>query len=140
MTGELLIKHLADLVRDPIFQILMWLIVIDIFSGYAKAYKLDLLDSSIGTNGLIRHALVVFIQAIVGVYSKALDVEYASVGLCLFFISNYALSVLENADAIGLKLPKSLTKQFNRMRDDYDEKLLEIRTKEKKNKDKSEGD
>ena len=62
-----------------------------------------------------------------------------SVGLCMFFITNYALSVLENTDAIGLKLPKSLSKYFNRMREDYEEKLLDLHDDHKKDeRDKNE--
>lgn len=125
LTSEVLYGYLLRTVQSVHFHILFWLIVIDVLTGYAKATKLNVLDSSIGTNGLIRHALVVFIQVMVGVYSKALSAEAVDIGLCLFFISNYALSVLENTDAIGLKLPEGLRKYFNRMREDYSDKLTD---------------
>ena len=99
-----------------LFHILLIIIFLDILTGYAKAIKTKSLNSKIGTNGIIRHIIVLIIQTIVGIYSRVLGFEFISYTLAIFFVGNYGLSFLENLDAIGVPFPKEFRAYFEQMR------------------------
>ena len=120
ITTEILVEHLQCLAKSPYMQWLICLMIIDVLTGYAKAIKLKKFDSKIGTNGLIRHALVLMVMILIGTYSRALGHPNISLGTCVFFLTNYGVSVLENWEAIGLPFPPSLKPFFNQMRKNSD--------------------
>lgn len=120
LTTEILIENLRHLVHSPYMHILFWLMVVDILSGYAKAFKLKKFDSKIGTNGLIRHFMVITVMVLIGTYSRTLGYQRFSVSACVFFIVNYSFSVIENWEALGLPFPPSLKPFFNQMRKNSD--------------------
>ena len=100
-----------------LFHVLLIIIFLDILTGYAKAIKTKSLNSKIGTNGIIRHIIVLIIQTIVGIYSRVLGFEFISYTLGIFFVGNYGLSFLENLDAIGVPFPKEFRAYFEQMRE-----------------------
>ncbi|RLK63140.1 holin [Atopobacter sp. AH10] len=120
MTTEILFEHLQHLVRSPLMHGLIIAMVFDILTGYAKAFKLKRFDSKVGTNGIIRHILVLMMVFIVGTYSRALGHVGVSVGTCTFFLTNYLISVAENWEALGLPFPPQLKPFFNQMRKNSD--------------------
>ncbi|OFT95877.1 phage holin family protein [Aerococcus sp. HMSC23C02] len=134
ITKEIFFMSLIKLSHSFLFQSLLWLILADVISGYGKAFKLKVLDSSVGTNGLIKHTLVVFIMTISGTYAKALGLDFASNALGFFFISGYAVSFIENLDAIGVPIPSWISQYFNRMRSDYDAKVTKYFKEDLKNR------
>ena len=117
VTHSLLIDKARNLASSPLFQILLWIIVLDIITGYAKAIKNRTLDSKVSTNGWIRHFIVFIIVFIVGVYSRILNQQGFSYLLCSGFIGSYGLSLLENLEAIGVWFPKGFKDFFKQMRD-----------------------
>lgn len=123
ITAEILFDHLRSLAHSPYMQWLIYLMIFDILTGYAKAIKLKKFDSKIGTNGLIRHALVLMVMILIGTYSRALGHPNVSVGTCMFFLTNYGVSVLENWEALGLPFPDRLKPFFNQMRQNSDTML-----------------
>ena len=125
ITLELIQKHLSELTHSVYIHILFWLVAFDVVTGYAKGFKLKQFDSKVGTNGMIRHVLVFMLMLIVGVYSRALGYEGVSVSLCLFFIANYFVSVMENWEALNLPFPDSIKPFFRQMRKRSDEKLAD---------------
>lgn len=110
-------KAVISMLHSGIFHILISLILIDIFTGYAKAYKNKIVDSKIGTNGIIRHTIVIVLQVFVGVFSRIYVVEYVSIVLCIFNIGNYGTSILENLNMLGIPMPKGLEKYFKQMKE-----------------------
>ncbi len=118
ITSEVLGQNLVNLTHSGYLQILIWAIIIDVVSGYAKAFKLKKYNSTIGINGLIRHILVLFIMTIIGVYARALNQLPISIGICCFFIANYVLSIIENFDELGIKFPSWVRKFFEKMKDE----------------------
>ena len=106
-----------DMLHSGIFHILISLILIDIITGYAKAYKNKIIDSKIGTNGIIRHTIVIILQVFVGIFSRIYGVDYVSIVLCVFNIGNYGTSILENLNMLGIPMPKGLEKYFTQMKE-----------------------
>lgn len=117
ITIQLLQGQIEEVFSSPFYHILLWLIVLDIASGYIKAFKTKSFDSKISTNGWLKHAFVMALITVVGVYSRALDYAFVSKFICCGFIGSYGLSLLENLDAIGVPYPQGFREFFRQMRD-----------------------
>lgn len=120
ITIEVLRLQVQDVFTSPLYHILLWLIVFDIISGYIKAFKTKSFDSTISTNGWLKHGFVVMMMTVIGAYARALGTTTVSQVVCFGFISSYGLSLLENLDAIGVPYPESFRKFFKQMHDNND--------------------
>ena len=117
ITIQVLQGQIEEVFSSPFYHILLWLIVLDIASGYIKAFKTKNFDSKISTNGWLKHAFVMVLITLVGVYARALDYGFVSKFICCGFIGSYGLSLLENLDAIGVPYPQGFREFFKQMRD-----------------------
>lgn len=117
ITIQVLQGQIEEVFSSPFYHILLWLIVLDIASGYIKAFKTKNFDSKISTNGWLKHAFVMVLMTLVGVYARALDYGFVSKFICCGFIGSYGLSLLENLDAIGVPYPQGFREFFRQMRD-----------------------
>lgn len=120
VTIDILKLQVHDVFTSPLYHILLWLIIFDIISGYIKAFKTKTFDSSIATNGWLKHGFVVMMITVIGSYARALGSVPISQVVCLGFISSYGISLLENLDAIGVTYPESFRKFFKQMQNDSD--------------------
>lgn len=119
-----LINALKSLAHSKTFILLLTIIVVDIITGKAKAFKMGSLDSSVGTNGIIKHTIIIILVLIVGIWCRILGVGEFSVIFCVFIILEYLTSIIENVDVLGIKIPKSFRKYFNRLHDQIDNKEM----------------
>lgn len=117
LTHDLLLDKVKAMTLSPLFQILMVVVFLDVLTGYAKAIKNKKINSKTGTNGIIRHIVVIVLQVIIGVYARALGHDYISQGLAFFFISNYLLSLMENLEALNIPFPEQFKEYFRQMRE-----------------------
>lgn len=108
-------QAVISMLHSRLFHILLSLILMDVVTGYAKAYKNKIVDSKIGTNGIIRHTIVILLQVFVGIFSRMYSIDYVSIALCIFNIGNYGTSILENLNMLGIPMPKGLEKYFKQM-------------------------
>jgi toxin secretion/phage lysis holin len=113
---------ITELMHSMIFWIFISLIVIDVLAGKAKALKFQVLDSSVGLNGTLKHVIVILIVVGISVFSRIAGLPEFSVGVKLFFAFDYATSIIENLDVLGIPLPDVLTQYFNRIRSEYNYK------------------
>lgn len=111
---------MADVLTSPLYHLLIWLIVFDIISGYIKAFKTKNFDSKTSINGWLKHALVLMMITVVGVYARVLGYTFVSQFICLGFIGSYGISLLENLDVLGVPYPESFRKFFKQMQDNND--------------------
>lgn len=117
ITQDILITQIRDLVTSPFLHVLVWMVVLDIITGYVKAVKTKTIDSKVSTNGWLRHIVVLIIVILVGVYARVLGQQIFSIAVCCGFIGSYGLSLLENLEAIGVWFPQSFKALFKQMRD-----------------------
>lgn len=110
-------QAVISMLHSGLFHILLALILMDVVTGYAKAYKNKIIDSKIGTNGIIRHTIVILLQVFVGIFSRMYSIDYVSIALCIFNIGNYGTSILENLNMLGIPMPKGLEKYFTQMKE-----------------------
>lgn len=98
------------------FIVLLVLILIDVLTGKYKALKLGILDSSIGTSGMIKHTTIIILTVVVTIISRLMQMQEVALIFETFYIFEYITSVLENLDSLGIPFPDSFKKYFNRMR------------------------
>ena len=127
---QILSTHLEALTKSPYIQILFWIIMFDIMSGYMKAFKLKRFDSKTSTNGLLRHILVFSVVTFTALYARALGHREIGITTCLFFTMSYVGSLLENWEALGLPFPDALKPYINQMRKQQEKKIKKLIEKE----------
>lgn len=135
--GSQLGHELIGLISSPYIHIFVFLMFLDIITGYIKAFKLNRFDSKVGTMGFLRHIVVFLTIIFIGMYSRALGVRPFGIAWCLFFISTYAYSVLENWEVLGWGFPKWLKQYVNQMKKANDSEFAKIVGVEPKEEDET---
>ena len=105
----------------PIIWILLAVITLDYVTGIicgimGKSPKTENggLSSKEAFQGLLRKALILFVVLLAALLDRAVavsaDIEFAAVSgaTCLWFIASEGMSILENAAAMGVPIPKIL--------------------------------
>ena len=109
---------------DGIFALLLVLAVIDYLSGLAVGWFEDNLSSSEGFKGIARKCFMLALVGIANLIDKNIPLDNIApldnitmkVVVCLFYISNEGISILENAHKLGIPIPEILSKHFASMR------------------------
>ena len=68
------------------------------------------LSSKIGWKGLAKKCVVLLLVLVAARLDAVLDVHYVRAGVCVAFMCNELLSILENAGLMGIRLPDVLTR------------------------------
>lgn len=121
-----LFHNMKDVFQSPVFQFFIFLLVVDILTGYSKAFKTKKFDSKIGTNGMLRHLMVTITIIAVGVFARVFDYQLVSVSYCMFYIWTYAYSILENWEVLGWGFPPQLKPFVNQMKKQSDQKVADV--------------
>ena len=115
VTLEALKSAMIDLSTSWIYHMLIMCMIVDVITGYGKAYKLKVFDSKIGSKGAIKHFTILIITFILAVYLRLIDKTFLSQAIDTYVISIYAMSIMENLDGMGIPLPKGLKEYFVQM-------------------------
>lgn len=104
---------------DALILTLVAVVCIDYITGIVKAVILKELSSGIGFRGLMKKmfifALVALATVIDGMIPAAKDtIRTAAIA---FYVANEGISILENAGAIGLPMPKALKNALERLQE-----------------------
>ena len=105
---------------DGFMQVLLILTIVDYISGLCVGWHEHDLSSAKGFTGICRK---VFIFALVGI-SHVIDKNFLGdtatmrTAVCLFYIGNEGISILENADKLGIQLPKVLIQHFRQFKEE----------------------
>ncbi len=95
---------------DGVLIALLICMALDYITGVIHAIYTKSLSSAVGFKGLLRKAVIL----VVVILGNVIDTYVMHAGstcrsaVCLFYISNEGISILENAVAIGLPLPEKL--------------------------------
>lgn len=107
---------------DKSLQTLLLFMMIDWFTGgillpviFGKSPKSEngALESRAGWKGLCRKTMTLFYVLIATRLDTLMGTEYLRNAVCIGFIANEGLSIIENAGLMGLPLPKSLKKTID---------------------------
>ena len=105
---------------DDVFQILVALAVVDYLSCTCAAWYQKKLSSSVGFKGIIKKCIMFTFVGIANLIDKVMpgNAEAIKFVVCLFYIGNEGMSIIENADRIGIPIPKFIRGRFITMRDE----------------------
>lgn len=101
---------------DILLQSLLWLMVLDVIAGSAVAVYLRKSRKTrsggfswvVFRKGVIQKLMMLAVVIVANLIDTALAVEMLRQVVCLFYIAEEALSVLDNAERLGLPLPRKL--------------------------------
>ena len=106
---------------DQLFWALVTLILIDIFTGIAKAVYQRKLNSTKMWRGMTKKVGTFVIVAVANILDGVLKSGGALRGLVIgFYIATEGVSIIENWRKLGLPLPKKLIAVLEQLRDDND--------------------
>jgi toxin secretion/phage lysis holin len=95
--------------------------VIDLVSGWVvavvfkKSHKTATggYSSAIGVKGLCKKVMVFLLVVVANLLDKQTGADYFRDGVCIAFIFNEAMSIIENAGLMGIPIPKALQKALD---------------------------
>lgn len=94
---------------DIIFKTFLIFIIIDYITGILKAIYNHKLNSEIGVKGIIKkigYLLIIIVSELIDtLHGSNFNIRDI---LLYMFISNELISILENIDAIGIKIPAKI--------------------------------
>lgn len=113
--------YLQQIATSPVIRVLAPLMVLDYITGVIAASVNHQLSSKIGYRGFLKKiTMVLGISAVAIVQTAIPDVPYLLTSFVLFFILNESISILENMDRAGIKLPSQLVRLLISRRDQLD--------------------
>ena len=108
---------------DLALKVLFFMIVIDYISGVLKGAAGEGLSSSIGAKGIIKKATIFIIVLIAHLMDIVAinNTPLFRTASAYFYIANEGISIIENTTALGVPVPKFITKTLKIMKDQNDE-------------------
>ena len=100
---------------DGFVKVLLTFAIIDYFSGLSVAVWVHRnLSSSIGFKGITKKCLMFSFVGIAHILDKYLlgGTRALRTAVCLFYIGNEGISIIENADMLGVPFPQMLKDRF----------------------------
>ena len=96
--------------RDGFVNVLITFVVIDYIMGVLVAYSRHELSSSIGYNGIARKMAIFCLIGVAHVIDVHVlgDTTALRTPVTLFYAANEGISIIENANALGLPIPQFL--------------------------------
>lgn len=116
ITLDKLASVYSQMVNISYIQIFIFLVVLDVISGFAKGFSTKTANSTKGLTGVIKHLLVIVLVLTVYPYLTLLGANWVGTMFILFFIASYAISVIENYGQLGLPFPTFAKKYFEKLR------------------------
>ena len=104
---------------DAIIRALVVLACLDYITGVAYAAVSKTLSSVIGFKGLLKKVFIFVLVALSTMLDKLVPATNGAVrsAVCMFYIANEGLSILENAGRIGLPMPEALKGALVKLKD-----------------------
>lgn len=109
---------------DGLLKALLIFMIMDYGTGLAAAFREKRLSSAVGFWGILRKGVMLAIVALANVLdtlvlgSDASTFRSAVIG---FYLANEGLSILENADRLGVRWPKLLQDALEQLKKDKEE-------------------
>lgn len=109
-------------------HLLLLLMLLDIITGLAKAWKNQNLWSRKSLFGFARKLLVLIVIITANVIDQVLHLDGAlTLATVLFYLANEGLSIIENMAELDVLIPKQLAEKLNAIETDSDSLIDEVR-------------
>lgn len=107
---------------DRLLIALIAFIVLDYATGIIKAIVLKQLSSEIGFKGIAKKILILLLVAVANIIDRLTNSDCLIRSMmCLFFIANEGLSILENCTLMGIPFPKKFKQILEQLKKDNSE-------------------
>lgn len=117
------VKNIVENTSD-IFNVLIVFIVLDYISGIFRAIVEQKLSSQIGYKGILRKIFILVIISVsylIDEYIIMAETKSMTLIVTMFYISNEGISILENANKIGIPIPNKLKQVLLSVRNEKNE-------------------
>lgn len=131
--GEYMKEYLTPLIilqHSDMLAILIVVSILDIILGYAKAFTLKIVDSSVGTTGILKHILMVSVPLLIYPLFFLGNALAAWNAFVVSIIASNAVSAMENWVQMDLPFPDGF-KQY--LRNNKKKLQQSLESQEKKN-------
>lgn len=118
---DLVITAANSMVNNYLIEIFLWAVVADLATGITKSFtkhSKEKADSSRGLRGLAKHILIIALVITIYPILDVLQFDTISNAVVLFYIAEYAISILENLEVMGFPIPSFLKARFEKMAED----------------------
>lgn len=105
---------------DSLLISLIIVMVIDYITGVCKGIYNKNVNSSIGLKGILKKIGYLIIVILATLFDNVINDKSMAIRALViyFFISNEAISILENWGSLGLPLPKKIFEVFEKLKDE----------------------
>jgi toxin secretion/phage lysis holin len=102
---------------DQLVTVLAAVAALDYITGLINAFVHKKVSSRTGWEGLLKKVFIFMLVALGALFDRAVPSANGAVraAVTVFYISNEGLSIIENAGAMGLPLPKALKDALTRL-------------------------
>ena len=117
------VKNILESTSD-IFNVLILFIVLDYISGIFRSIVEQKLSSQIGYKGILRKIFILVIISVsylIDEYIIMAETKSMTLIVTMFYISNEGISILENANKIGIPIPNKLKQVLLSVRNEENE-------------------
>lgn len=110
--------------KDGFIMVLLAFSIIDQLSGLAAGWAEHKLSSETGFKGIAKKVMIFAFVGMAHLTDKYLlgDSDSLRTAVCMFYIGNEGISILENADRLGLPFPDYFKSRFLSMQKNKKEK------------------
>ena len=122
---QLYFQHFQGMEDNQIIWLFVWVVIIDIVTGFAKSVIAHHTTSSKGTAGLIKHGILLLVTLTLYPMLELNGMKNAADTFVGFYIMFYAVSIIENWGQMGLPVPEWLKKYIYKLSDQYKEEQHE---------------
>lgn len=113
------IQHFRGMEDNRLIWLFVWVVIIDIITGFARSLVAHHTTSSKGTSGLIKHGVLLLVMLTLYPMLDANGMKSAADTFVTFYVLFYAVSIIENWGQMGLPLPDWLKKYIYKLSDEY---------------------
>ena len=95
---------------DGFMKVLIACTVIDYITGICKAWRRGEISSEVGFNGIARKVIMFLFVGLANIIDVHMLGNSATLktAVCLFYIGNEGISIVENAEKLGVPIPQFL--------------------------------
>lgn len=109
---------IRDMVNNPLIHIFSGAILFDVITGFLASFVTKKTNSTTGLKGLFKHLIVLIMVTAAYPYLSVLHFEGIAETVLIFYITIYAVSIVENLGKMGIPLPDIITSRLLKLKDD----------------------
>ena len=116
---QMYFTHFQGMEDNRLIWWFVWAVIFDVVTGLAKSLVTKRTTSTKGTNGLIKHGVLILVILTLYPMLDVNGMRSAGDAFVGFNILYYAVSILENWGQMGLPLPSWVKLYIYKLSDDY---------------------